>query len=147
MKDLLLKLARRALGLDFLPTAREAGAITLVNASGYQWAVETEETGVNVESFSVNYKPEQKEYLRSIKGTKIGFAVDDPEGSISISGEVNGSSGLLAATFAAATTVANDHADFGLTSGGVYMDDVTIEQGRQAWKKFSGTFTKNKNIP
>jgi hypothetical protein len=147
MKDLLLKLARRALGLDFLPTAREAGAITLVNASGYQWGVETAETGVNVESFSANYKPEQKEYLRNTVGTKIGFAVDDPEGSISISGEVNGSSGLLAATFASATTLANDHADFGLTSGGVYMDDVTLEQGRQAWKKFSATYTKNKNIP
>ena len=139
-------LARRALGLDFLPHAREVGAITLVNASGYQWGVETTETGVNVESFEATYRPEQKEYLRNITGTKVGFAVDDVEGEFSIEGEVSGSSGLMAAGFAAAVTVGNDTADFGLSTGGVYLEEVTLSQGRQAWKRFSGRFVKNKGI-
>jgi len=147
MKPFLSFLARRALGLDYLPTAREAGAVTLVNASGYQWGVETNETGINVESHEVTYKPEQKEYLLDRVGTKIGFAVDDPEASISVQGEVSGSSGLMAAGFTSAVTVANDHADFGVSSGGVYMDEVTLSQGRAAWKKFSATYTKNKSIP
>lgn len=146
MKDLLLFLARRALGLDFLPHRRCDGAITLVNASGYQWGIETTETGVNVESHEVTYRPEQKEYLRDIKGTKIGFAVDEPEAEISISGEVSGSSGLMAAGFTSAVTVNNDTSDFGVNAGGVYMDEVTLTQGRQAWKAFSARYTKNKGI-
>jgi hypothetical protein len=149
MKSFLLALRaifRSLFGLDYLPHARATGAVILVNLSGYQWGVEADETGINIESFSSTYKPEQKEYLRNKSGTKIGFAVDDVEAEITAEGEVSGSTGLMAATFATAVTLANDNAEFGLSAGGVYLDEAAISQGRSAFRKASFKFTKNKGI-
>jgi hypothetical protein len=130
----------------FLPHARKTGAVTLVNLSGYQWGVEADETGINVESVEVAYRPEFKEFNKNKSGEKKGFAVAEPEGEISISGEVTGSTGLMAATFAAAVTLANDHNLFGLSAGNVYLDEVTETQGREGFRAASFKFSKNKGI-
>jgi hypothetical protein len=139
--------SRSLLGLHYLPHARATGAITLVNLSGHQYGVEADETGINIESFDAVYRPEQKEFLRNKSGTKIGFAVDDPEGEFTVTGEVSGSTGLMAATFAAAVTVANDTAEFGLSAGGIYLDEASPGQNRQGFRRISFKLSKNKNIP
>jgi len=133
-------------GAHYLPAARVCGAVTLVNLTGYQFGVEADETGINIESFEATYKPEQKEFLRDRKSSKIGFAVDEPEGEFSIQGEVSGSTGLMAATFAAAVTIVNDHAEFGLTAGGVYLDEAAPGQTRNGFRKISFKLSKNKGI-
>jgi hypothetical protein len=146
MKSLFLAFLRSLLGLDYLPHARATGAVTLVNLSGYQWGVEADETGINVENFNVTYKPEQKEYLRNKVNTKIGFAVDDVEAEITVEGEVSGSTGLMAATFATAVTLANEEDEFGLSAGGVYLDEAAISQSRGGFRRASFKLSKNKNI-
>lgn len=124
----------------------QCGAVTLVNLSGWQWGVEADETSVNIESYSVTYKPEQKEFGRNKSGTKIGFAADDPEAEITIEGEVTGSTGLLAASFTTAVTVANDHADFGLSAGTIFLDEANPSQSRDGFRRISAKLSKNKNI-
>ncbi len=143
---LLLVILRLLTGANYLPHARACGAVTLVNLSGYQWGVEADETGINVESFSAVYKPEQKEFLRNKQNTKIGFAVDDVEGEFTVEGEVNSGSGLPAATFAAAVTIANDTSEFGLSAGTVFLDEASPGQTRGGFRRCSFKLSKNKNI-
>jgi len=144
MKAFLRSLFRSITGQCYLPHARATGAVTLVNLTGYQWGVESDETGINIESFEATIKPEQKEFLKDKKGSKIGFAVDVPEAEYTISGEVSGSTGLMAATFATAVTVANDHAEFGMSAGGIYLDEVNPSQSRNGFRKI--TFKLSQNI-
>jgi len=146
MKAFLLALFDFFTGAHYLPHRRCFGGVTLVNLTGYQWGVEANETGINVESFEATYKPEQKEYLKDRVGSKIGFAVDEPEGEFNIAGEVSGSTGLMAATFASAVTIANDTAEFGLTSGGVYLDEASPGQSRNGFRRITFKLSKNKGI-
>lgn len=129
-----------------LPAARACGAITLVNLSGYQYGVEADETGINIESFTATYRPEQKEYLRNKQNTKIGFAVDEVEAEFQVNGEVSGSTGLMAATFATAVTLANDDDEFGLSAGGAYLDEAVISQSRAGYRSASFKLSKNKGL-
>jgi hypothetical protein len=135
---------RRSQG--YLPHARATGSVTLVGLSGYQWGVEAEETGINIESYEITYRPEFKEFNKNKSGEKKGFAVGDSEAEITIAGEVSGSTGLMAATFASATTIANDAALFGLSAGGVYLDEVTESQSREGFRSVSFKFTKTKGV-
>jgi hypothetical protein len=121
-------------------------AVTLINLSGFQWGVESEETGINIRSFGVGYKPEFKEFLPDKSNSKRGFAVGDPEAEITVEGEVSGATGLMAAGFAAAVALANDHAEFGLGAGGVYLDSADIKQERAGWRDASFKLSKNKGI-
>ncbi len=122
---------------------------TLVNETGYQPGVEADESGINVENFDVEYKPESKEFLKNRVGSKIGFSVLDVEADITVDGEVNAATGLMSASFSAAVVLANDTDQFGLTSGGIYLDSVNIKQNRENAKLRSASFklSKNKNIP
>lgn len=45
-------------------------AVTLVNLTGYQWGVESDEAGINMRSFGVTYRPEFKEYLQNRQNEK-----------------------------------------------------------------------------
>jgi hypothetical protein len=137
---------RALFGADYLPHARATGSVTLVNLSGWQWGIEADETALNVSSYSVAYRPEQKEFARNKSGTKIGFAVDDTEAEISIEAEVTGSTGVMGGSFSAAITVANDHALFGLSAGNVYLDEATESQTRDGFRSVSLRLSKNKNI-
>lgn len=145
MKAILLAIFRSITGQCYLPHARACGAVTLVNLTGYQWGVESDETGINIESYEATIKPEQKEYLKNKAGSKIGFAVDVPEAEYTVSGEVSGSSGLMAATFASAVTIANDHTEFGVT-GGIYLDEVNPSQSRSGFRKITFKLSQNAGI-
>lgn len=119
-------------------------AATLINLTGYQWGVETEETGINVSQFDVTVRPEFKEFLSDKSNTKIGFAVGDPEEEISVAGEIKGA--LPVSDFVTAVTLANDKDYLGLTAGTVFVDEASITQGRGAWKGLSAKCSRNKNI-
>jgi len=130
---------------DFLPHARCTGAVTLVNLTGWAWGVGADETGINIENFQPTVKPEFKEYAMNRQGEKIGFCVGEPATEITIDGEVTGSTGLMAATFAAAVTLANTFALFG-SAGGIYLDEASVPTTRSGWKKVSFKFSRNKGI-
>jgi len=118
-------------------------AVTLVNASGFAFGVAADETGMNMSTRNVTYKPEFKENLVSRQNEKIGFAIGETETEISLSGEVHGA--LVATAFATATTLAETPALFS-ASGGVYLNEATLDQGRSAWKTASLKFSMNHGI-
>ena len=119
-------------------------AVTLINASGYQWGVESAETGVNVESFSCAYRPEIDEPLQNISGEQIGSAIGETETEISVEGEINNSTGLMAAAFTTTTTIANDDDQFGASTGGIYLKEATVSQSRTGWRRVSLRFMRRK---
>jgi len=145
MKSLIVIIANFVAGLaatfNRLPHAAECGAITLVNASGYQRGVSADETGINVEEVSVTIKPEFKEFLMNKTNEKIGFALAPAELDISVKGEISGNTGIMAAVFGTATTIANTTAYAGAPTTGKYLDEMTVVQGRAAWKNVDAKFS------
>lgn len=120
-------------------------AVTLVNATGYTFGVPAAETGVNVESIEFTVKPEFKEYLMNRQNEKIGYAIADPETEITVQGEISGTTGLMAATFASTITLANDVTEFGST-GAIKLDEATVTISRNGWKKVSMKLSRNGNL-
>lgn len=119
-----------------------------MNLSGYQYGIETAEVAINLENFSITYRPEYKKFLPNHLGQSLGFVVPSiPSAEVSLSGEVNAATNLMAATFVAAQTIANDSALFGRSAGGFYLDEATEDQSREGWRKISMKFTAHPLIP
>lgn len=107
-----------------------------VSASNYQYGVESDETGINIESFSCRYYPEFDDKLPNKSGQTIIRARPDKfSREISVSGEVNAATGLMALTLAAAATIANDTGTFGDGSGDIWLDEATESQERNGFRK------------
>lgn len=123
------------------------GAITIVGASltSAQWGVETEETtaAINCENFEVRYYLEVNEKLPGIKGETRGRARSTvPSREITVSGEITGA--LTMWVFATAITgLANDVADLGSATGGIYLDEGTIPQTRSGWRRIDAKLSSD----
>ena len=147
MKTLIAFLAAFVAGIastlrcGYLPHAAECGALTLVSTGGCLRGVASEETGINVEEVSVTIKPEFKEYLMNKTNEKIGFAVAPAELEMSVKGEISNNTGLVAAVFGTATSIANTTAYAGAPTTGKYLDEMTVVQGRAAWKNMDAKFS------
>lgn len=118
-------------------------AITLVNLPGSQRGVEFDEIGISIKTFEAAYKPEFKEFFQNKDNQKCGFALADPEVEITVEGAVTGATGLMAAGFATAVTLANDTDEFGATAGGIYLDSVNVKQAQDGWRDVSFKLSKN----
>lgn len=120
-------------------------ATTIVNNAGSQHGIELAETGVEIQSYEITYKPEFKTAFKNRLGETSGFAVPTlASGEISIDATyIGGSTGLMAATFLTATTIANDKATFGGITGGVYMDEVSEKQSPEGFRSLSFKFSIN----
>ena len=71
-------------------------------ATNAQRGVGSAETGIKIESLDASYN-NPKDYLRDEYGTRVGFAIGyDADVSLSISGEVVGATGVMAASFTSA---------------------------------------------
>jgi hypothetical protein len=117
---------------------------TLKNTSLSQLNIELAETGVEVQSFEVTYKPEYKVPFTSYLGQTTGFGVTDKMSlDISIEANVKGTTGLMAATTSTALTLANDVNTFQATPGGIYMDEVTEKQKPREWRSISMKLSSN----
>ena len=113
-------------------------ALQLINLTGYQSGIEFSETAINLESFSVTYKPEFKRKLPNYLGQTIGFVVPTvPSAEVTISGEVSAPTNLMAATFVALQTLTNDTNLFGRSSGAFFLDEATEDQSRDGWRRIS----------
>jgi hypothetical protein len=113
-------------------------ALTYIGSglSALQRGVELAETGIGVTSFSVRYFPRVSEYHENNLGERDGRAVSTAASrEVTIEGEVTGATGVMAHTFLTACTVANDVADFGSPSGGLYLQEATTHQSRGDWRK------------
>jgi len=119
---------------------------TLVNLSGFQHGVNADETGISIESFRARVAPEFKNFALNKSGEKRGFVVGDPELTVTIEGEVTGSTGVMAAVIATATTIANTTAYFGAPTTGKYLDSGEVTETRDGFKRVSLEFSAHKNI-
>lgn len=114
-------------------------ALTYIGSlSGLQRGTELAETGIGVVSFTVKYSPEVNEKHQNNLGETDGRVVSTLSSrEVTIEGEVTGATGVMAYTFVAAVTPANDVADFGSPAGGLYMHEATVSQSRADWRKVS----------
>lgn len=110
------------------------GALT-----GLQRGIELAETGLSVSSFTVRYFPRVNEPHESNLGERDGRVVSTlASREITIDGDVTGSTGRMADTFVAAVTgIANDIAEFGSPTGGVYLQEATVSQAKADWRRVS----------
>lgn len=124
-------------------------SFTLNNLTGYSNGVAADEGGIGVKEFKAKVKPELKVFAFAKDGTKTGFAVAPPELEVSVSGEVKGTTGLMAATVAASVTVANSVAYWGAPTTALYMDSGEVTQNREggSWKAMSMELSANAGIP
>lgn len=105
-------------------------APVLVNLSGFSFGVVSDETGINIDTLVLKYGA-KKIRVPDKQGSARGKIYYDFTIDVSINGEVSGATGLLAATIGAAVTLANTVFGFGITSGGVYVDEATITNNRE----------------
>lgn len=91
--------------------------------------IELAETGINVKSFSVRYFAEVNRKTKNHKDETVGKVVSTvPSREINIKGEVLGATGIMALTWIAGATLANDTTTFGSAVGLILMDDCTEAQ-------------------
>lgn len=121
-------------------------ALTLVNLSGFQRGIASNEIGINCRTFTVEVEPEINDWLPGIDGQARGKAVGDPMGKLNIEGEISGATGVMAATFAVAFVPTNTVNYFGRSAGGFYMDRATVSQERDGWKSLASEFSSKFNV-
>lgn len=121
-------------------------SLTLINLSGFQRGVSTNETGINCSKFSLEIEPEINDWLPGIDGQARGKAVGDPMGKLTIEGEISGATGVMAAAMTTAFVPANTTTYFGRSAGGFYLDRATVDQERDGWKKVSAEFGSRFNV-
>jgi hypothetical protein len=127
-------------------------ANTLVSLSGFQRGIELAETGVNVESFSCRYYFQFKDTVNSFEGKIRGFAIPGSfSREVRMSGEVTGSTGIMATNGNTAIVFANDVSAIvgiasGSNAGGFYLDEFTETQTRDGFRSFEGTWTSNPEV-
>lgn len=118
---------------------RICGAIIV--AGGPPWSdaqrgVETDETGINIASFTVRYYLAVNEKLPSNVGEPRARAfADDFSRDISLRGEVLiGGDGVLDFTIGTDCVLMNDTQTYGTGTGTVFMDEATETQERAGWR-------------
>jgi hypothetical protein len=110
-------------------------SVTLKNVTTAQFANESDEVGISLNTIAVRYFPEYKEKFKNYLNQTTGFAVPDKlSREITIEGKVTGSTGRMAATHTTAQTIVNDTAVIGTSGGGIYMDESTESQKSDGWR-------------
>ena len=113
-------------------------ATSLVGGTGFQYGIESAETGINCASFSVRYFPFVNVKLNGITGEPFLRAQSaNMSREVSIDGEVSGATGIMAFDVATALTVANDVNVFGTVAGSLLFDEATETQNRDGWRSVS----------
>lgn len=96
----------------------------------------TAETGIILSSFSRSVQSSKSE-LMDEDGDIVAVSYYGKTATISISGAINGSSGVATASVGGLLTLANATTEFGVTGGKIVVDSVSSEQGSDAFKTLS----------
>lgn len=104
---------------------------TLVNLTGFQDGVAADETGINIKEIKTSVEPEFRNVIPNKYGVGRGFVVAPAKKEVSISGEVTGATGVMAAVFVTALTLANTTAYFGAPTTGLYPKKAEITESRE----------------
>ena len=96
----------------------------------------TAETGIILSSFSRSVQS-QKAELMDEDGDIVAVSHYGRTATISLTGAMNGSSGVATASIGGLLTLANAITEFGVTGGKIVVDSVSSEQGSDAFKTLS----------
>ena len=113
-------------------------AATIVSSSAAASVVfgATAETGIIINSFSRAVSREKAEVMDN-DGDVVAVSYFKPTAAISISGTLNGSTGVAAAAPGVALTLNSTTSGSGITGGKVIVDSVTLNQTSEAFSDFS----------
>ena len=93
----------------------------------------TAETGIILSSFSRSVQSSKSE-LMDEDGDIVAVSYYGKTATISLTGAINGSSGVATASVGGLLTLANATTEFGVTGGKIVVDSVSSEQGSDAFK-------------
>lgn len=96
----------------------------------------TAETGIILSSFSRSVQSSKSE-LMDEDGDIVAVSYYGKTATISLTGAINGSSGVATASIGGLLTLANTTTEFGVTGGKIVVDSVSSEQGSDAFKTLS----------
>jgi len=113
---------------------------TTIGTTGSTWGL-VAETGILTQSATSKVSRE-KNMVRNETGDIALVSFYNPLQTFSISGVVIGTSGVAAAAPGVALTVANTSTSNGVTTGGIYVDDVEISKGNTEFKKITANATQ-----
>ena len=96
----------------------------------------TAETGIILSSFSRSVQSSKSE-LMDEDGDIVAVSYYGRTATISLTGAINGTTGVATAAVGALLTLANNTTEFGVTGGKIVVDSVSSEQGSDAFKTLS----------
>ena len=96
----------------------------------------TAETGVILSSFSRSVQSSKAE-LMDEDGDIVAVSHYGRTATISLTGAINGTTGVATASIGGLLTLANATTEFGVTGGKIVVDSVSSEQGSDAFKTLS----------
>jgi len=96
----------------------------------------TAETGLILSSFSRSVQSSKAE-LMDEDGDIVAVSHYGKTATISLSGAINGSSGVATASVGGLLTLANATTEHGVSGGKIIVDSVSSEQGSDAFKTIS----------
>jgi enoyl-[acyl-carrier-protein] reductase (NADH) len=112
-----------------------ATVITSSSASNVIFGA-TAETGIILSSFSRSVQSSKAELMNE-QGDIVALSYYGKTATISLTGAINGSTGVATAAVGGLLTLANLTTEFGVTGGKIVVDSVSSEQGSDAFKTLS----------
>jgi phosphatidylglycerophosphate synthase len=109
-----------------------ATVITSSSASNVIFGA-TAETGIILSSFSRSVQSSKAELMNE-QGDVVALSYYGKTATISLTGAINGSTGVATAAVGGLLTLANLTTEFGVTGGKIVVDSVSSEQGSDAFK-------------
>jgi hypothetical protein len=109
-----------------------ATVITSSNAANVIFGA-TAETGLILSSFSRSVQSSKAE-LMDEDGDIVAISHYGKTATISLTGAINGTTGVATAAVGGLLTLANTTTEFGVTGGKIVVDSVSSEQGSDAFK-------------
>jgi hypothetical protein len=115
---------------------------TLINLTNFITGIALNETGINISDLKITVEPEFITPVMDNFGHMKGKVVGQPKSTISISGEVSGTTGIMAATAITFTTITNSRAYFSApTTGALFVKgDVTLSRDAGALAVMTAEF-------
>jgi hypothetical protein len=109
-----------------------ATVITSTSASQVQFGA-TAETGIILSTFTRTTQSQKTEVANEV-GDIVALSYYGANASLSISGVLNGNSGVATAGVASILTLANSTISGGVTGGKIVVDSVSFETGNDTFK-------------
>ena len=109
-----------------------ATVITSTSASQVQFGA-TAETGIILSTFTRTTQSQKTEVANEV-GDIVALSYYGANASLSISGVLNGNSGVATAGVASILTIANSTISGGVTGGKIVVDSVSFETGNDTFK-------------